>query len=326
MVRTEYCTYGEGSYLGHSEYFLDALIGGAVSLVGGLFGRSDAKKRDKAAAEAAKVPVVTDSDTSHTVDLPGLVAAAEASGFNPMTILNAGGLSAFTSTKQHTVTTGQNAMAAVPTAPSVGSVIAQSVGNAFQIYREDKAAAQTAALSAFPPAPVSSRGIMSVIGGTSGGYAAQGGRVNKSQTGALSSGSGHSAVLAGNSLARDPAKPGAVLNLPFLGDVTLSKRSPAQIISDELGDGWDFLAGGGRIAESLDLNKYIGRPPTMADALALGTRKMNGNAAAVAWTGIQDTINAAKAVFSQYGENRGAAIAGATMGKLYQPPAGGGGW
>lgn len=144
--------------------FLGALIGGAVSLVGGLAGRSDAKKRDKAAAEAAKVPVVT----SHTVDLPGLVRSAEEAGFNPQTILNAGGLSAFTTTS----TTGQNAMAAVPTAPSFGSVLAGAAGTAFNIYREDMDR-KTAALSSFPPAP--KLGMAEALGWTAGGGKALGG-------------------------------------------------------------------------------------------------------------------------------------------------------
>ncbi|QIG67465.1 hypothetical protein EVB40_007 [Rhizobium phage RHph_TM3_3_14A] len=131
--------------LHEEECFLGALIGGAVSLVGGLMGRSDAKKRDAAAAKAAKVPVI--SNTSHELDLKAMNAAAIAAGYNPMTILNAGGLSAFTKTR--TETTGQNAMAAVPTAPSVGSVVAGAASSAFNIWRDDRqAAAQTAALSA----------------------------------------------------------------------------------------------------------------------------------------------------------------------------------
>lgn len=144
--------------------FLGALIGGAVSLVGGIAGRKDAKKRDKAAAEAAKVPVVT----SHTVDLPGLVRQAEEAGFNPQTILNAGGLSAFTTT----TTTGQNAMAAVPTAPSMGSVLAGAAGTAFNIYREDMQT-KAAALSSFPPAP--KMGMAEALGWTPAGGKATGG-------------------------------------------------------------------------------------------------------------------------------------------------------
>ncbi|MEM5245114.1 hypothetical protein VTU32_12355 [Thermoanaerobacter sp. CM-CNRG TB177] len=160
--------------LHEEECFLGALIGGAVSLVGGLMGRSDAKKRDAAAAKAAKVPVI--SNTSHEVDLKALNAAAIAAGYNPMTILNAGGLSAFTKTR--TETTGQNAMAAVPTAPSVGSVVAGAASSAFNIWRDDRqAAAQTAALSAssFPPAPRPGNSLMAVLTGTAAGGASGGG-------------------------------------------------------------------------------------------------------------------------------------------------------
>ncbi|QIG67237.1 hypothetical protein EVB36_007 [Rhizobium phage RHph_TM36] len=160
--------------LHEEECFLGALIGGAVSLVGGLMGRSDAKKRDAAAAKAAKVPVI--SNTSHELDLKAMNAAAIAAGYNPMTILNAGGLSAFTKTR--TETTGQNAMAAVPTAPSVGSVVAGAASSAFNIWRDDRqAAAQTAALSAssFPPAPRPGNSLMAVLTGTAAGGASGGG-------------------------------------------------------------------------------------------------------------------------------------------------------
>lgn len=135
--------------------FLGALIGGAISLVGGAAARKDAKKRDEAAAEAAKVPVETESETSHTVDLKGMNQAAIDAGWNPYTILMAGGLGAFTKSNTKSVTTGQNAMAAVPTAPSFGSVLAGASGTAFNLYREDAAAKAAAkpTLSTFPSAP-----------------------------------------------------------------------------------------------------------------------------------------------------------------------------
>lgn len=164
-----------------SQAFLGALLGAGASLVGGLFARSDAKKRDKAAAEAAKVPVVT----SHKVDLPGLVSSAEAAGFNPLTILNAGGLSAFTTT----TTTGQNAMAAVPTAPSFGSVLSGAVGKGIDIYREDAQRAadrQVAALSSFPAAP--RLDMASIFARTAGGGKAGGGGVQFGAVPSLTSG------------------------------------------------------------------------------------------------------------------------------------------
>lgn len=157
----------------HYHAFLGALIGGAISLFGGLSARKDAKKRDAAAAEAAKVPVETEQRVSHRVDLPALVAQSQAAGFNPMTILNAGGLSAFTETEQWTSTTGQNAMAAVPTAPSFGTVLAGAASTAFNIAREDMQAAKTAALSSFPPAP--RMDMATALGWSAGGGVAGGG-------------------------------------------------------------------------------------------------------------------------------------------------------
>lgn len=100
-----------------------------LNLIGGLFARSDAKKRDRAAAEAAKVPVVT----THKVDLKGMVREGMEAGFNPMSILMNGGMAGWTTTS----TTGQNAMAAVPTAPSVGSVIAGAAIKTVDDLRSD---------------------------------------------------------------------------------------------------------------------------------------------------------------------------------------------
>lgn len=109
--------------------FLGALIGGAASLVGGLFGKSSADKKDRqnarnqqkndeanrkrveamnadvrARAEAAaKVPIVTTTSgfdksrviTSGSVDIAAMMAAAEKSGFNPVTFLRNGGMAAY---------------------------------------------------------------------------------------------------------------------------------------------------------------------------------------------------------------------------------------
>lgn len=161
----DFLTYVErDGALQETECFLGALIGG-------LFGMADAKKRDKAAAKAAKVPVI--SNTSHEVDLKGLNAAAIAAGYNPMTILNAGGLSAFTKTR--TETTGQNAMAAVPTAPSFGSVFANALNSTVQSvasYASAGAGAGALSASSFLPAAVPS--VASVMratpaGGSTGG-------------------------------------------------------------------------------------------------------------------------------------------------------------
>lgn len=180
--------YASASSLPQKHKFLGALIGGAISLIGGAKARSDAKKRDAAAAAAAEelknTPVVTDAkaETSHVVDLPGLVKAAQDAGFNPMTILNAGGLSAFTksTTTNWSSVTGANAAAAaqmsVPTAPSMGTVVAGALSAGYNIYREDQAAKkayETAALSSFPSRPTATLG--SILSGTPAGGNAGGG-------------------------------------------------------------------------------------------------------------------------------------------------------
>lgn len=153
------------------------------ALIGGLFGQSDAKKKDKAAAKAALVPQVTKNTNSQTqentstqtqtntekagtsISLTALVAEAEKAGFNPLTALRAGLGGAFSSSwgssssvhKAHSVdkvtqksessTTGHNAMAAVPTAPSIGSVVMGAINGTI-----DKAVglgAQNSAQNAF---------------------------------------------------------------------------------------------------------------------------------------------------------------------------------
>lgn len=162
--------------------FLGALIGGGLSLIGGLFGRKDAKKKDRKAKKdadiankkaeeenkkaeeraekASKTPVIT--KTASKVDLKGLVQAAQDAGFNPVTYLNSGALSAYTSTTSKT--TGSNAGAltnvgyipptfATASAPSVGSVIAGALGTGFNIAREDGLFQAKAAVNSFPSAP-----------------------------------------------------------------------------------------------------------------------------------------------------------------------------
>lgn len=142
--------------------FLGALIGGAVSLVGGLLGSNAAKKRDKenrkAAEKLAATPQVTEEKTvSKTVntneswvDTERMMADAEAAGFNPVTWLMAGGMGAYTQSKQtqdyevngKTVTTGQNAAAAAqlaqPTAPSFGEVLGGALTTGFNLWNDER--------------------------------------------------------------------------------------------------------------------------------------------------------------------------------------------
>lgn len=116
---------------------LGALIAGGASLLGGLFGRNDAKKRQKKEEEAiraanekaqelaaqmnkevraradaaALVPVATERESSSVntsstrggVDMAAFMAAAEENGFNPLTFLRSGALSLFA--KQDSVST-----------------------------------------------------------------------------------------------------------------------------------------------------------------------------------------------------------------------------
>ena len=121
-----------------------ALISGGLSLVSGLFARNDAKKALKAAQAAqAKADEHNISLGSHYRKLPyvamgELVSDAEKHGFNPLTILRAGGLSAYGKAQQ--VPGYQMQMIGpAPTAniPSMGSVVAGALSAGFNTYRQD---------------------------------------------------------------------------------------------------------------------------------------------------------------------------------------------
>lgn len=161
------------------------------ALIGGIFGRSKAKKQAAAAEEAAriaeeqsKVPMVTEQE--HTVDLAGMNAAAIAAGYNPMTLLMAGGLSGFTTSKS--TTTGHNAMAvaeakgtalqARASVPSFGEVLAGSAGSVLDGMVSGGLSAKTRGTSYFPPAPQAVSpvvGIASALGIGKPGFGAAGG-------------------------------------------------------------------------------------------------------------------------------------------------------
>jgi len=158
---------------------LNALVTGGLSLVSGLFGRSKAKKQAKAVEEqnrkieaaadlAMATPLIRDTTTSQSLDLKGLTEMALANGYNPMSIINAGGLSAFTTSSTSEFTMGHNATAKMqalmgaqqaPDVPSVGQIVTGALSDGFQTYRSDaRDNAQRASTAAgyFPPAPVPS--------------------------------------------------------------------------------------------------------------------------------------------------------------------------
>lgn len=169
-----------------SMAFLGLIAGIGGALLGGLGAKKQAKKVDaanqaraEAMEEAAKVPLEVQQDTYHTVHLDRLNKEAIENGYNPYTILMAGGLSAYTQTTNYSKTTGHNAMAAAegsnpaPTAPN-GMQIAGNVMTTFANGVNSMAASSAGALSSFPSAP---RGGFSeaVFGTPAFGRAAGGG-------------------------------------------------------------------------------------------------------------------------------------------------------
>lgn len=208
-------TYAENPFGQRDEYFLGALIGG-------LFARSAAKKAAKAAEEAAKIPVVTENESSHKVDLLGMNAAAIEAGYNPMTLLNAGGLSAFTTSYSKSTTTGHNAMAAAQAqaaVPSMGSVFAGALGSTLDNLTSTvfKAAAPMSK-DYFPPAPPKAMGMADALGWSTLANTAGGANVRGSSgfsTG-MNGKAANSNVPLGNPLA------------PVAGEVTVTNPWPVQ--------------------------------------------------------------------------------------------------
>jgi len=159
------------------------------SLISALFGRKEAKRNAKLMEEAAKVPLVS----TNVANLAEMNKAAIENGYNPMTVLNAGGLSAFSKT----TTTGHNAMAAAQAraaVPSFGSVLAGAVGSTLDSLTGSlfKSALPTSK-SYFPPAPSADFGMAGALGWNSGG-----GRVSANAGGAFASPAFKSARLATN--------------------------------------------------------------------------------------------------------------------------------
>lgn len=102
------------------------VIGTAVSAVGGLINAGAQRDHEMSIAEAQSKPQVT----THTADLAKLRADAEANGFNALTVLRAGGLSAYGSTTSPPLM----ARATSPTSP-VGQLFS-GIGATFGAFTE----------------------------------------------------------------------------------------------------------------------------------------------------------------------------------------------
>lgn len=178
------------------------------ALIGGIFGRSKAKKQAAAAEEAArvaeeasKIPLETTQKTSHEVDLAGMNAAAIAAGYNPMTLLMAGGLGGFTTSTNFSSTTGHNAMAAAEakgtalqaraSVPSFGEVLMGAAGSAIDSFVSGGLGSIFKGTSYFPPAPSGSvTGIASALGLSKPGFgSAAGGGLQFGASSTMGSGS-----------------------------------------------------------------------------------------------------------------------------------------
>lgn len=102
------------------------VIGTAVSAVGAVMNASAQRDHELSIAEAQSKPQVV----THTADLAKLRADAEANGFNALTVLRAGGLSAYGSTTSPPLM----ARATSPTSP-VGQLFS-GIGSTFGAFTE----------------------------------------------------------------------------------------------------------------------------------------------------------------------------------------------
>lgn len=84
---------------------LGALIGAVGSIAGGLLGSQPAKNKHRSRSTTSGV---TASKTKTRAHLGQMVAAAERHGFNPLTVLRAGGLAAYSATKGTTTSASQS--------------------------------------------------------------------------------------------------------------------------------------------------------------------------------------------------------------------------
>lgn len=286
------------------------LLSGALSVGGSLlsgFGaRSSAKKqqdkirktydeinmyRSRAADILESTPHTVDQYTSSmgNVDFQAFVADARAAGFNPLTAIRAGLGAAYARTMSRVQTTeyGHNAAAVaelrspsyeilgqIQRVPSAGEAIGgamSTAGNMLNDYsnklmdqqlQRDLQASYLSGVAARSAAS-SSAHMMSVPSMITAGDTIK--RLGGSMT------------LAGSPSVGTAAGP-KTLNLPFLGETKLSDRSSADDVEQELGDVASSFYGFGRLLESLDLNKQLGRPPTATD-----WAKLARDSAASAW-------------------------------------------
>lgn len=108
---------------------LGALIGAAGSLLGGLLG-GETKQKGRSRTRST---TASTSTTKNKVHLQQLVNAAERNGFNPLTLLRAGGLAAFTDSTTTGLSTGRSFTKSRGGSSSTAPLAAGIAGAASQI-------------------------------------------------------------------------------------------------------------------------------------------------------------------------------------------------
>lgn len=134
---------------------LGALIGAAGSVLGGLLGGdSSTKSKEKTKSKTASV-------STTKAKLGQLVKQSEKYGFNPLTVLNAGGLGAFSTTtalsKTSSKSKGKNASSSSAPLGAAIAGAAQSIGGAMQQAADQGQQNLSSAFNAVPTATADSK-------------------------------------------------------------------------------------------------------------------------------------------------------------------------
>ncbi|UIB81437.1 DNA pilot protein [Flyfo microvirus Tbat2_112] len=132
---------------------VSGLVSGGLSLLGGLFSRGEKKKERHDTQREYNRMRTWNTNLSKELaeyvrfDPSELLSAAEASGFNPVTFLNAGGMQAIMGGKQAGAEIRANLGSYTPTpyvsVPSFGSIAVDAAKAGFGAYADAKAVAQS---------------------------------------------------------------------------------------------------------------------------------------------------------------------------------------
>lgn len=136
---------------------IGALIGAGASLLGGLIGGEESSKSKNKSRTVAR--------STNRLRLGALVRSAEKNGFNPLTLLRAGGLSAFTDTKSISNTKSKTSGTSSSTSPLGAGIAAagSAIGGAIDQPNQQAASAADAWQGMRTVSPTNARAEMDLL-------------------------------------------------------------------------------------------------------------------------------------------------------------------